>query len=122
LFKHFVRDAEQLRVEGEGHVHEKLCVSRSATEQQWLCSPPTWAAVMEEQGKEVGDVVEVEVGVDDSLDVGGPQPTIDQSLKTAGTGVEENTVVLSRLKEVAGRSAARVEFDGSRTQNGEAHG
>jgi hypothetical protein len=60
--------------------------------------------------------------VDDSVDVGRAQPTIDQSLKTAWAGIEENAVAFSRLKEVAGRSAARVEFDGPRTQNGEAHG
>ncbi len=31
-------------------------------------------------------------------------------------------MAFSRLKEVAGRSPARVEFDGPRTQNSEAHG
>jgi hypothetical protein len=62
------------------------------------------------------------VGVDDSGDVGGAKAPIDEPLKTAGAGVEENAVVFSRLKEMAGRSAVRVEFDGPRTQNGKAHG
>lgn len=52
-------NAQKLRVEGEGHVLEELFVSRCTTEEQRICSPPAWAAVMEEQGEEVGDVVEV---------------------------------------------------------------
>jgi hypothetical protein len=59
LFKNFVWDAQQLRVEGEGHALEKLCVSRSATQHQRLCSPSAGAAVMEQQREQVGEVVKV---------------------------------------------------------------
>ena len=60
--------------------------------------------------------------MDNSVDVDRADPPVDESLKTAGSGIQENTAAFTCLKKMAGRSAAWVEFYGPRTQNGEAHG
>ena len=81
----------------------------------------TRTAVVEEQGEEVCDVVEVQVGVNDRVDVGGTNSSVHEPLKAARPTVEQDASTAFGLKKMAGGPAIGVEFDGSRTQGGESH-
>jgi len=62
------------------------------------------------------------VGVHNRVDVSRAKPTVDESLQATRAAVEQKAGPIGRLKKMARRSPAGVEFDGPRTQNGEAHG
>ena len=46
--------------------------------------------------------------MDNSVDVDRADPPVDESLKTAGSGIQENTAAFTCLKKMAGRSAASM--------------
>jgi hypothetical protein len=77
--------------------------------------------VAEEQREEISDVVEMQMGVDDRVDVRGAKTPVHETLETSRPTVEKNALPAGGLEQMTGGTPLRMEVDGSRTQDCEAH-